>query len=237
MHCRSRIYQSNTRIHQGIPVDAKRHEMKPLRIALVHLPGDSTGAALADDLRAKGHSITLITPDGGVNCRPLQADVLIIPANECSFPITTRGVGNNILKARSTYPGPLTSFEIFRTVTFPHVIESAVPILGIGAGALLLYDEVLRGQLDFAANGELIPVVDNTKAFFEATEPFYFKGDYKGTLIAGVENTPPMRQLLSILNELAPEGTQPSSPASPALVPVPILRTPPSLKNVDAKSK
>jgi hypothetical protein len=84
----------------------------------------------------------------------LHVDVLIIPDSEGLNCTTSAFYPHH--KVPAHYPGQDQWAELFRLMSADWYVKKRIPIVGIGTGALLLYD-ILGGKIQFV-NNELEPI-------------------------------------------------------------------------------
>lgn len=183
-------------------------------IRIVYLGADPEIDVIADFLRHKKCNVNLADPFESFSpIGPLKTDLLIIPDGGGYYPLTA-GCYPHAYPPPSNHQMPKASFECFRVNALKSYVDGGVKLIGIGAGAVMLYDTVLGGKLRFDEDGSLQPMLDNKLADWSEGGPF----DYRTAHLAGLEHFN-QKQLWSVITFLC------SPPPSPTpLVQIPVLK-------------
>lgn len=183
-------------------------------IKIVYLGADPEIDAIADFLRHKKCNVDLVTPFESYNpIGSTRTDILIIPDGSGYYPMTA-GCYPFAYPPPSNHQMPKASFECFRVNSLKSYVDGDIKLIGIGSGAVMLYDAVLGGKLRFDEDGRLLPMVDTKLADFEGTEPMIFKTAH----LAGLEHFNP-KPLWNLIEFLCSPPPSPVAPTVPILVP------------------
>lgn len=183
-------------------------------IKIVYLGADPEIDAIADFLRHKKCDVSLVQPYE--NYSPIgstKTDILLIPDGGGYYPLTS-GCFPFAFPPPSNHQMPKASFEIFRVNSLMSYVNREIKLIGIGSGAVMLYDTVLSGKLKFDEDGSLQPMLDNKLADWSEGGPF----DYRTAHLAGLEHFN-QKQLWNVITFLCSPP-----PSNPTLVQVPVLK-------------